>query len=199
MKQRYQNIAKQLARVVRHWWLMLIVGILSLVAGILVFVFPLETYVTLSIFFGIVMMLVGAAQLILSSSSSNYLMTRGYFIVGGVLDVLLGLFLCLYPGITLFLLPILLGIWMLYHSFMIIAFAGDLSTFDLGGEGETLAGGIVLLLLSILILMNPFSAGIAAVVILTGVGFVVFGVLLVMLSVKLKRLHLDVTSQDTLG
>ena len=126
-------------------------------------------------------------------------MTRGYFVVGGVLDVLLGLFLCLYPGITLFLLPILLGIWMLYHSFMIIAFAGDLSTFNLGGEGETLAGGIILLLLSILILMNPFSAGIAAVVILTGVGFVVFGILLVMLSVKLKRLHLDVTSPDTLG
>ena len=88
---------------------------------------------------------------------------------------------------------------MLYHSFMIIAFAGDLSTFNLGGEGETLAGGIILLLLSILILMNPFSAGIAAVVILTGVGFVVFGILLVMLSVKLKRLHLDVTSPDTLG
>ena len=199
MKHHYQNIAKQLAHVIRHWWLMLVVGILSLVAGIFVFVFPLETYVALSVFFGVIMMLVGAAQLILSSSSNNYLMTRGYFVVGGVLDVLLGLFLCLYPGITLFLLPILLGIWMLYHSFMIIAFAGDLSTFNLGGEGETLAGGIILLLLSILIMMNPFSAGIAAVVILTGVGFVVFGILLVMLSVKLKRLHLDVTSPDTLG
>ena len=199
MKHRYQNIAKQIARAIHHWWLMLIVGLLSLIAGILVFVFPLETYVTLSIFFGIIMMLAGAAQLILSSSSNNYLMTRGYFIVGGVLDVLLGLFLCLYPGITIFLLPILLGVWMLYHSFMIIAFAGDLSTFDLGGQGETIAGGIILLLLSILILMNPFSAGIAAVVILTGVGFVIFGLILMMLAVKLKRLHLDVTSQDTIG
>jgi hypothetical protein len=47
--------------------------------------------------------------------------------------------------------------------------------------------------------MNPFSAGIAAVVILTGVGFVIFGLVLMMLAVKLKRLHLDVTSQDTIG
>ena len=117
------------------------------------------------------------------------IMMRGYFIVGGVLDVLLGLFLCLYPGITLFLLPILLGIWMLYHSFMIIAFAGDLSTFNLGGEGETLAGGIILLLLSILILMNPFSAGIATVIILAGIGLLVLGCLLCMLSLKLK--HID--------
>lgn len=189
MKQHFENIFEKIGRTIRHWWLMLVVGILSVVAGILVFVFPLETYVTLSILFGVLMMLVGAAQLILSSSSNNYLMTRGYFIVGGVLDVLLGLFLCLYPGITIFLLPILLGIWMLYHSFMIIAFGGDLDTFGVDGQGFVVGSGILLLILSILILMNPFSAGIAAVVVLTGIGLVVFGLILVMLSVKLKELH----------
>ena len=189
MKHRYQNIAKQIARAIRHWWLMLIVGLLSLIAGILVFVFPLETYVTLSIFFGIIMMLAGAAQLILSSSSNNYLMTRGYFIVGGVLDVLLGLFLCLYPGITIFLLPILLDVWMLYHSFMIIAFAGDLDTFNVKGNGLVIAAGIVLLLISILILMNPFRAGIPAVVIITGVGLLVFGLIMCIMSFKLKEIH----------
>lgn len=191
MKQHIENISKKIGRTIRHWWLMLVVGILSVIAGILVFVFPLETYVTLSILFGVLMILVGAAQLILSSSSNNYLMMRGYFIVGGVLDVLLGLFLCLYPGITIFLLPILLGIWMLYHSFMIIAFGGDLDTFDAGGHGFVVGSGILLLILAILILilMNPFSAGIAAVVVLTGVGLVVFGLILIMLSVRLRDLH----------
>ena len=195
MKRHFENISKKISRAIRHWWLMLVVGILSVIAGILVFVFPLETYVTLSIAFGVLMLLVGAAQLIVSASSDNYLMMRGYFIVGGVLDVLLGLFLCLYPGITIFLLPILLGIWMLYHSFMMIAFGGDLGTFGLRGQGETVAGGILLLLLSILILMNPFSAGIAAVVVLTGVGLVIFGLTLIMLSVRLRRLHIDIKDQ----
>ena len=195
MKRHFENISKKISRAIRHWWLMLVVGILAVIAGILVFVFPLETYVTLSIAFGILMLLVGAAQLIVSASSDNYLMMRGYFIVGGVLDVLLGLFLCLYPGITIFLLPILLGIWLLYHSFMMIAFGGDLGTFGLGGQGETIAGGILLLLLSILILMNPFSAGIAAVVVLTGVGLVIFGITLFMLSLRLRKLHLDIKDQ----
>lgn len=189
MKQHVENISKKIGRAIRHWWLMLVVGILSVIAGILVFVFPLETYVTLSILFGVLMILVGASQLILSSSSNNYLMMRGYFIVGGVLDVLLGLFLCLYPGITIFLLPILLGIWMLYHSFMIIAFGGDLDTFDAGGHGFVVGCGILLLILAILILMNPFSAGIATVVVLTGIGLVVFGLILVVLSVRLRDLH----------
>ena len=195
MKRHFENISKKIGSAIKHWWLMLVVGILSVIAGILVFVFPLETYVTLSIAFGVLMLLVGAAQLIVSASSDNYLMMRGYFIVGGVLDVLLGLFLCLYPGITVFLLPILLGIWMLYHSFMMIAFGGDLGTFGLRGQGETVAGGILLLLLSILILMNPFSAGIAAVVVLTGVGLVIFGITLIMLSARLRRLHIDIKDQ----
>ena len=195
MKRHFENISKKIGRTIRHWWLMLVVGILAVIAGILVFVFPLETYVTLSLAFGILMLLVGAAQLIVSASSDNYLMMRGYFIVGGVLDVLLGLFLCLYPGITIFLLPILLGIWLLYHSFMMIAFGGDLGTFGLGGQGETIAGGILLLLLSILILMNPFSAGVAAVVVLTGVGLVIFGITLFMLSLRLRKLHLDIKDQ----
>lgn len=194
MKQNFENISKKISRAIRHWWLMLIVGILSLVAGIMVFVFPLESYVTLSVLFGILMVLVGASQLIIASSSNNYLMMRGYVIVGGVLDVLLGLFLCIYPGVTIFLLPILLGIWMLYHSFIIIAFGGDLDTFNVGGQGAVIGSGILLLVLSILILMNPFSAGIAAVVALTGVGFLVFGAILIMLSFKLKEIHKAIES-----
>ena len=194
MKQNFENISKKISRAIRHWWLMLIVGILSLVAGILVFVFPLESYVTLSVLFGILMVLVGASQLIIASASNNYLMMRGYVIVGGVLDVLLGMFLCLYPGVTIFLLPILLGIWMLYHSFIIIAFGGDLDTFNVGGQGAVIGSGILLLVLSILILMNPFSAGIAAVVALTGVGFLVFGAILIMLSFKLKEIHKAIES-----
>ena len=189
MKQHFDNITQKISRVIANWWLLLIVGILSAVAGVLVFVFPLESYVTLSIIFGAVMILVGASQLVIATSSNNYLMTRGYFVVGGVLDVILGLFLSLYPGVTITLLPILLGIWMLYHSFVIIAFGGDLETFNIGGQGLVVGSGILLLILSILILMNPFSAGIAAVVVLTGVGFLVFGAILIVLAFKLKDIH----------
>ena len=189
MKRHFENLSKKAGRAVRHWWMLLIAGILCVAAGIAVFVFPLESYVTLSIIFGVLMVIVGAVQLIVASSSNNYLAMRGYVITGGVLDLILGFFLCLYPGVTLVLLPIMLGIWMMYHSFMIIAFGGDLDTFNIKGNGLVIASGIVLLILSILILMNPFSAGIAAVVVLTGVGLVVFGLILVILSVKLKELH----------
>jgi uncharacterized membrane protein HdeD (DUF308 family) len=157
---------------------MMLAGILCIALGIAVFVFPLQSYVTLSILAGILMLLVGAAQLIIASTSGNYLAMRGYMLVGGVIDLILGLLLCVYPGVTMALLPVMLGIWMMYHSFMMIAFGGDLETFRVKGSGWTILGGVLLLALSFVVLVNPFSAGIAAVIVLSGVGLIVFGILL---------------------
>ena len=156
-----------------------------------VFVFPMESYVALSILIGILMLAVGAAQLIVALTSGNYLAMRGYMVVGGIIDVLLGLFLCVYPGVTFALLPVMLGIWMMYHSFMMISFGGDLETFNIGGSTSVVVGGILLLLLSIMVLANPFSAGVATVVVMAGLGLIVLGLLLCWLALKLKNIHLN--------
>ena len=100
MKRRFENLTKKAARVIQHWWLLLIAGLLCIIAGVAVFVFPLESYVMISILVGVVMLVVGTAKLIAATASGNYLMMRGYVIVGGVIDLLLGLFLlyfCLFP------------------------------------------------------------------------------------------------------
>ena len=189
MKRHFENLTSKVARAVKHWWLMLIAGLLCLVMGIVVFVFPLQSYVTLAILFGVMMMAVGAIQLIIASTSANYLTMRGYFVVGGVLDLMLGIFLCIYPGVSLVALPLMLGVWMLYNSFIIIAFGGDMETFRLGGSGLVVAGGVLLLLLSVIVLLNPLGAGVPTVIIIAGIGLLVLGCLLCMLSLKLK--HID--------
>ena len=84
MKRHFENLTARASRIIAKWWLLLIAGILSVIAGICVFAFPIESYVTLAVLFGILMLLTGAAQLIISSTSGNYLMMKGYFIVGGI-------------------------------------------------------------------------------------------------------------------
>lgn len=189
MKRHFENLIDRATRAIRHWWLLLLAGILSIVLGIVVFVFPLESYVTLSLLFGVLMLVIGAAQLIVSASSGNYLMMRGYFIVGGIIDLLIGIFLCVYPGVTLVALPVMMGICLLYHSFMIIAFGGDLDTFRLSGSAWVICGGILLLILSIMILANPLSIGIETVIIIAGLGLIMLGVMLSAISMKLKDVH----------
>lgn len=189
MKRHFENLTKMASRAVVHWWLFLVAGVLCLVTGIVVFVFPLESYVTLSIIFGVLMLVVGAAKLIAAVTSGNYFLMKGYVIIGGLLDLILGLFLCIYPGVTLVMLPIMMGFWMLYNSFMLFSFSDDLGTLQVPGGGLVTAGGILLLILSVLVLVNPFGAGIATVVVLAGSGLILFGFLLCSLSVKLKDLH----------
>lgn len=189
MRTHFDNLTLKASRVIRHWWLYMLCGILCMVAGIAVFIFPMESYMTMGLLFGILMLFVGAAQLIVASSSGNYLAMKGYVIVGGILDLIMGIILCINPAVSLVLMPVLLGIWMLYHSFMIMAFGGDMETFRIDGSGWTIAGGALLMLLSIFVLVNPMSAGVATVVTLAVVGLIVFGLLLCVLSFKLKDLH----------
>ena len=189
MKRHFENLTNRVGRAVQHWWLMMLAGIICFALGIAVFAFPLASYVTLSILTGVMMLVVGAAQLIIASTSGNYLAMRGYMLVGGVIDLLLGFFLCVYPGMTVAILPIMLGIWMMYHSFMMISFGGDLDTFRVKGSGWTVFGGVILLILSFIVLMNPFGAGVAAVVVIAGVGLLVFGFLLCWMSLIFRDIH----------
>ena len=188
MKRHFENLTRRAARAVQHWWLLMLAGILCFAVGIIVFAFPLESYVVLSIIFGVMVLVVGAAQLLIASTSDNYFMMRGYMIMGGVIDVLLGLFLCIYPGVTLLALPVLMGLWLLYHSFMTIAFGGDLDTFMVPGGNTMIGAGIVLLVLSILILVNPMKIGVATIVIIAGIGLLLLGAVLFYIAMKLKNI-----------
>ena len=189
MKRHFENLVDRATRAIRHWWLLLLAGILCIALGIAVFVFPLESYVTLSILFGVLMLVIGAAQLIISATSGNYLMMRGYLIVGGIIDLLIGIFLCINPGITLVALPIIMGISLMYNSFLVIAFGGDLDTFRISGGAWMTVGGILMLVLSILVLLNPLSFGIEMVVVLAGIGLLMFGIMLCSVAMRVKSIH----------
>ncbi len=189
------NIISQMfgraSRAVRCWWLFLLCGLLCIAAGVVVFCNPLESYLTLSLLFGIVMLVTGVVELIVAVSSRNYFMMRSYNIVGGILDLIVGILLCAMPTITAALLPIFLGIWVMYHSFMLIGLFGDLNMFNVPGAGWGIAGGVLLLILSVLIIFRPFF-GAAVVVILTGVALIVIGVIMIAVSLRLRSLHSSV-------
>ncbi len=190
------KLSDRAARAIRCWWMFLLCGLLCIAAGIAVFRNPLESYMTLSLLFGIVMLVTGIVELAVAFSSRNYFMMRGYNIVGGILDIIVGILLSAMPSVTAALLPVFLGIWIMYHSFMIIGLAGDLSSFNVPGAGWGIAGGILLLILSALIIFKPFF-GAAVVVILMGVALVVIGAIMIAGSLRLRKLHKSV--QESFG
>ena len=189
MESLFNRMAEKASKTVRHWWLYMLTGILSIIAGIIVFCNPIESYLTLSIMFGILMLISGIVELVVSATSRNYFTTRGYSIANGILNLILGIFLCCYPRVTMLALPVILGVWMLLNSFTIIGLGSDMDSFRVRGSGWVIAGGVILLLLSLGITFFPLTLGTASVVILTGCAFIFFGALLIALSIRLRRIH----------
>ena len=191
-----ERLASGASKTVKNWWMLLIAGLLLIIGGIVVFVNPVESYITLSMMFGIMMLITGLAELIIAITSHNFFAIRSYTIVGGIIDMIIGILLCCNIGVTAIILPIILGVYLLYHSFMIIGFGSDLEAFNVKGYGWPLAGGVVLLILSILILINPFSFGTSAVVILTGLALIIMGGIFIVKSLRMRNLHSFFKSLD---
>ena len=49
---RFNEIVGRAGKIVRRWWLGLVLGVLLVVAGIVVFCNPVESYMALSVMFG---------------------------------------------------------------------------------------------------------------------------------------------------
>lgn len=189
MENPLQKLGKRATQAVKNWWLLLVAGIACIAVGIVVFCYPGEAYLTLSILFGILMLLSGIVEIALYCSSNNYFIRSGVSLVGGILDLLLGMLLCCNVAATAALLPILLGIWLLFRSIQMIDFWSRLRTFNVPNAGWQVASGVLLLLLSLLIIFHPFGLGTVVVVALVGCGLIIAGISLCAVGCRLKSLH----------
>ncbi|MDE5732244.1 MAG: DUF308 domain-containing protein [Bacteroidales bacterium] len=184
-----EKLAGKTGNVVKHWWILTLAGLLLAAGGIVVFCKPAESYVTLSVMFGILMLVTGIAELVVAVTSRNFFALRSYSVIGGIIDLGIGIFLCVYPGITLMVLPVILGAYLLYHSFMILGFGNDLRAFKVKGSGYAIAGGVILMILSVLMLINPFRFGTSAVIVITGISLIVMGGLFIYKSLRMREIH----------
>lgn len=184
----FSQLAGKASRVIKHWWLYLVCGILSVAAGIVLIFNPLESYVTLSVFFGVMVLASGIFSMCVAVGSRNLFMMRGYNIFGALVDILFGLLLCAFPSVVMVALPILLGFWLMYHSFMLMGLAGDIRAFGAKGSVWVAIGGLLMLVLSLFCIFNNFG-GRMLVVTLVAIALMPFGCVLIGSAIELKRVN----------
>ena len=172
----------------KHWYLSLILGILFIGAGIWVFMTPVSSYLALSIFFSVTIFISGISEIIYSISNRKEMDNWGWVLTGGIIDLLLGLWLMASPLLSIAILPFVVGFMLMVRSMMAIGFAIDLKDFSDSGWGWLLALSILGLLFSFVLLWNPAFAGLTL-VICTGCAFITLGIYRIILSFKLKHLH----------
>ncbi len=176
-----------MSELVRNWWLFLITGLLFLITGVWVLLTPLESYITLSVLFGVIFFVAGLTKIVFSVSNKNYISGWGWYLGIGIIDFLLGILLILHPEISMVTLPFLMSIWLMLKGTTLIGIAIDIKQFNIPNWWVLLTGGILTTVFAFFILFNPLI-GVFTIVIWTGLAFLTAGLINTMLSFKIKKL-----------
>jgi uncharacterized membrane protein HdeD (DUF308 family) len=150
------------------WWLLVLTGILSLVAGIVVLFQPGSSLAALAVIVGIFLLIDGILEIIdsLMRSTAN----RGIVALLGVLSVIVGVLLIRHPIGGVAAVAILIGIWLIAAG--VIRFVTAFEEYE--HRGWYALAGILELIAGIVIVANP-DIGYVTLAILVGIGFIANG------------------------
>lgn len=191
------NIISQSIKTIKHWWLFLLSGILLILGSIYVFSTPQESYLSLAWLFSLLVFANGISNVIFSIANSKQLKGWGWYLTGGIFEVLIGVLLLSYPAITIILLPVFVGFWLLFKGINMIGNSFELKDLGILDWGWFLLLGVALVVVATSMILLPII-GHYTVIILTGFGLFILGLANIMLAFKLKKvksLTLDKVSQ----
>ncbi len=172
----------------KNWWLSLLLGVLFILLGIWVFRTPLASYISLSMLFSVLIFISGIFGVIFSISNRKEMEGWGWHLTGGILDLMIGSVLVLYPAITMAILPFFVGFWILFRGVFAIGLSFQLRSYSVPNWGLLLFFGILIVLFSFLLLLNPIFTSLG-IVYMTALAFVVMGIFRIILAFNLKRIH----------
>lgn len=174
---------------VRYWWLLLAGGVILFLIGVVVFAFPVQSYVGMAVLFGWLMLLTGVVETIVAVRNTHYVTGRGWMLAWGVIEIVLGLILVFNVALSSAMLPVVLGFWLLMRGFSAVGLGGDMRAVGIRGAGWTILCGILLLLCALGILFQPLVFGSTAVVVWVGLSLLLAGASAALLGLQLRTAH----------
>ena len=139
-------------------WLELAIGILLIALGVLAFVKPDLALTSLVFAYGAAAVVMGVADIILYIRVERF---TGFgpmlSLIAGILSVMSGVMLLVYPGTGVLVLTVLFPIWFIAHCISRLTHLGHIRF--VAGDGMyyfTLIVNIIGLILGFLMIFNPF-------------------------------------------
>lgn len=151
------------------WWLLLLVGLLGVAAGVIILLKPSDSLVTLTVIAGIFLLADGIIEL--GSALARSARNRGMIALFGVLTAGIGVLLIRHPigGVTA--VALLVGIWLIAIGVIRLVASFD----EVEHRGWHVLAGLIALAAGIVIVAVP-NIGFTTLAILVGIGFIVNGV-----------------------
>jgi len=167
-----------------HWWLVALLGLISIAAGILAVAYPDITLLVLGLIVGINLLIIGAVWIYVAATEP--ILTEGSRFLrylAGFLATLAGLFCVVRPGAGVLVLLISLSFW------FILAGMVDLTRAFEEKDNRVISAllGVVSIAAGVIIVADP-NIGLATLALLAGIGFMVRGIIEVVAAANMYRL-----------
>ncbi|MEU4808855.1 HdeD family acid-resistance protein [Nocardia fluminea] len=168
----------------KTWQTVLVTGLLAVVLGIIVLVWPGPSLLVAGILFGIYMVVSGIFQLIAAFTHLPSTSFRVLSFISGVLSLIIGVF-CFRDDLTsIVLLGLFIGISWLFRGVAVLFAA--ISESGVPGRGWQIFYGIISALAGVVLIVWPISS-LATLVWVVGIFLIVIGVMEVITAFGIRK------------
>ena len=173
-----------LEQVATKWWVPVLIGLLSVAAGILALAYEGITLLALGLIFGVYILMFGTWALFAAFEPDAHPTHAVLRTVVGIVAILAGLVLIVRPGASVVVLLVALGFW------FIITGVGDLvrGITQPGQRWLSIVLGLIGIAAGVIVLGDP-DIGLRTLAILVGILLIIRGVVEMGLGWELRRIH----------
>lgn len=168
----------------RSWWVLLLRGLIAILFGILAYIWPGITMVTLILLFGSYALIDGVFATVGSLVHHKDYEDWWLVLLAGLVSIAAGILTFLQPGITALSLLFLIAAWALVTGVLNIVTAIQLRK-EIEGEWLLILNGIASVFFGLFVFARP-GAGALSVIWLIAIYAVFFGVILLTLSFRAR-------------
>ena len=167
----------------RNWWLILLRGVCAVIFGVLTFIWPGVTLLTLVLLYGAYALIDGAIA-IWAAIVGGEPAPRWWLLIVGLLGIGAGLVTLLMPGVTALVLLYFIAFWAILTGVMQIVGAIRLRK-EIDNEWMLAASGVLSVLFGVILIVQP-GAGALGLIFVIGAYAVIYGAILIGLALRLR-------------
>jgi uncharacterized membrane protein HdeD (DUF308 family) len=169
----------------KTWIFAVIRGVLAIIFGLIALISPIGTAIALAIVVGIYAIVEGIIAIV-EAIRHRGSTSMGLRIVLGAVSILFGILVLVWPGMSLAILAILVGIWAIVIGIVQIMAAVGHRAVPNSGWIWGVIGGALAILFGILVLIRP-GTGVVTIIWIIGIWAIVWGIILIVLGVQLRK------------
>ncbi|RUR79714.1 HdeD family acid-resistance protein [Chlorogloeopsis fritschii PCC 9212] len=169
----------------RNWWTLALRGVLAILFGVAVFIWPAISIAVLVALFGFFVLLSGILAVIAALGSREPEENKWLLLFEGIVGIIAGVLVFFWPRITALILLYFIAAWAIVTGILEIIAAIQLRK-EIENEWLLAIAGIASVLFGILAAIWP---GAGALAILWGIGAyaIIFGITLLILALRLRN------------